>query len=88
VIARVRAADGYAALFAHGHVFRVFAARWVGLPAQAGSHFLLDTATISVLGYYGQVPALKRWNAPLELESQQPISRQVSTVAVDHDSHS
>jgi probable phosphoglycerate mutase len=65
VIARARAADGLVALFAHGHVFRVLAARWLGLPAAAGCHFLLDTATISVLGYYRGVPALKRWNNKL-----------------------
>ena len=34
VIARVRAVDGHVALFAHGHMFRVFAARWLGLPAR------------------------------------------------------
>src|SRR5262245_57915286 len=32
VIARVRAVEGHAALFAHGHIFRVFAARWLALP--------------------------------------------------------
>jgi probable phosphoglycerate mutase len=65
VIARVRAADGHVALFAHGHVFRVFAARWLGLPAAAGCHFLLDTATLSILSYYRGIPAVKRWNAVL-----------------------
>ena len=63
VIARVRAVDGHVALFAHGHVFRVLVARWLGLPAQAGCHFTLDTATLSILGYYWGVPAVKRWNA-------------------------
>ena len=65
VIARVRALEGNVALFAHGHVFRVFAARWVGLPATAGRHFLLATATLSILSYYRDVPAVKRWNAML-----------------------
>lgn len=65
VIARVRAADGHVALFAHGHVLRVLAARWIGFPAIAGCHFMLDTATLSVLSYYRGVPAVKRWNAPL-----------------------
>jgi broad specificity phosphatase PhoE len=65
VIARVRAVDGDVALFAHGHVFRVLVARWIGLPEAAGQHFLLDTATISVLAYYRDVPAVKIWNAPI-----------------------
>jgi broad specificity phosphatase PhoE len=63
VIARVRAVQGHAALFAHGHLFRVFAARWLGLPAAAGCHFLLDTATLNILSYYRGIPAVKRWNA-------------------------
>jgi broad specificity phosphatase PhoE len=62
VIARVRAVRGDAALFAHGHVLRVLAARWLGLASSAGAHFLLDTATLSVLSSYGGIPALKRWN--------------------------
>ena len=65
VIARVRAVGRNVAMFAHGHIFRVFVARWIGLPAAAGSHFLLDTATMCVLGYYSGIPAVKRWNAPL-----------------------
>jgi len=64
VIARARATDGDVALFAHGHVLRVLAARWLGLPPGAGQHFLLDTGTLNVLGYYRGVPALKTWNAP------------------------
>ena len=65
VIARVRAVRGNAALFAHGHVLRVLAARWIGLPASGGSQFLLDTATVCVLSSYHGTPAIKRWNAPL-----------------------
>ena len=65
VIAKVRARAGNVAVFAHGHVLRVLGARWLGLPPSAGSHFLLDTATLSVLSSYHGVPAMKRWNAPL-----------------------
>jgi probable phosphoglycerate mutase len=65
VIARVRAVEGHVALFAHGHIFRVFAARWLGLPATAGCHFLLETATLNILSYYRNIPAVKHWNAPL-----------------------
>lgn len=67
LFARVRAVDGHVALFAHGHILRVLAARWLGLPASAGCHFMLDTATLSVLGYYRGIPAVKRWNAPIVL---------------------
>jgi len=65
VIARARAAKGNVAMFAHGHVLRVLGARWLGLPASAGSNFLLDTTTACVLSTYNEVPAIKRWNAPL-----------------------
>jgi broad specificity phosphatase PhoE len=64
VIAHVRAVEGNVALFAHGHVLRVFAARWIGLPAGAGEHFMLDTGTLSVLGYYREIPAVSVWNGP------------------------
>jgi probable phosphoglycerate mutase len=65
VIARARAAGGDVALFGHGHALRVLAARWVGLPPGAGQHFLLDTGTLSVLGDYRGIPAVKTWNAPV-----------------------
>ena len=65
VIARIRSVEGDVALFAHGHVFRVLAARWLDLPVTAGAHFLLDTATVSVLSQYRGIPAVKRWNAAL-----------------------
>lgn len=67
VIARIRGVEGDVALFGHGHFFRVFAARWVGLPPEAGSLFLLDPGTVSVLSHYRGIPALKGWNAPLFL---------------------
>jgi probable phosphoglycerate mutase len=65
VIARVRSVDGNVALFGHGHIFRVLAARWLGLHASAGCHFLLDTATVSVLSDYRGIPAVNQWNAAL-----------------------
>jgi broad specificity phosphatase PhoE len=77
LIARVRATGHNFAMFAHGHIFRVLVARWIDLPAQAGSHFLLDTSTMSVLGYYRDIPAVKRWNAPLlSLEVREALTLQ------------
>ena len=65
VIARSRAVEGDTALFAHGHVLRVFVARWIGLPPGGGQHFLLSTGTLGVLGYYREIPAVRIWNGPL-----------------------
>jgi broad specificity phosphatase PhoE len=65
VLVKVRAAKGNVALFAHGHILRALAARWINLSASYGEHFLLDTATINVLDYYRESPAFKIWNAPL-----------------------
>jgi len=65
LIARVRDVPGDVALFAHGHVFRVLVARWIGLPVEAGENFLLGTATLNVLGWYRDAPAVQMWNAPL-----------------------
>jgi broad specificity phosphatase PhoE len=65
VIERARSAGGAVALFAHGHILRVLAARWIGSPACAGQHFLLDTGTLCVLAHYRESPAIKIWNGPL-----------------------
>src|SRR5215831_5306663 len=65
VITRSRALAGDIVLFAHGHVLRVLAARWIGLPAGGGQHFLLDTGTLCVLSYYHETPAVRIWNGPI-----------------------
>jgi probable phosphoglycerate mutase len=62
VIARAAAAEGDVALFAHAHVLRVLAARWIGLPATGGRHLALDTASLSVLGHEHGRPVLRSWN--------------------------
>ncbi len=62
VVQRVRAAAGDALIVAHGHLLRVLAARWLGLPAASGSMFALGTATISVLGWERENPVIETWN--------------------------
>jgi broad specificity phosphatase PhoE len=64
VIERLRASDGDALLFAHKHVLRVLAARWLDLPPIEGRHLALDTATISILGWEREDPVIERWNEP------------------------
>jgi broad specificity phosphatase PhoE len=65
VIARLEGVDGDVAVFAHGHVLRVMAARWVGLAPECGALLALDTGTISALGYERETRVVRRWNAPV-----------------------
>jgi len=65
VLDEVRAADGDALLFAHGHVLRVLTARWLGLEPDAGRLFALDPATLSTLGYERETAVIERWNEPV-----------------------
>jgi probable phosphoglycerate mutase len=62
-LARLAGVDGRALLFAHAHLLRVLAARWIGLDAADGRHFAIDTATVSVLGWYREDRVISRWNA-------------------------
>ncbi|HUF83665.1 MAG TPA: histidine phosphatase family protein [Acidimicrobiia bacterium] len=64
VIDRAVTADGGVALFAHGHVLRVLAATWLGLPPEAGRWFALGTATLSVLGHERETRVIQLWNRP------------------------
>ena len=63
VIQRVRQVDGDVAVFSHGHLSRVFATRWINLPVENSHMFVLDTATLNVLGAYHDAPAIVTWNA-------------------------
>jgi broad specificity phosphatase PhoE len=61
-IERALAAGGDVALFAHGHLLRVLAARWIGLSATYGGHLALDTGSLSELGFERERRAIWRWN--------------------------
>ncbi len=66
MIARLRALEGNIAIFSHGHFGRVLAARWIGLPVGQAQHFLLNTASLSILGYEHNLAsesAIVLWNA-------------------------
>ena len=54
--------EGDVALIAHGHVLRILAARWLGLPAAAGACFILGTAAICALGFEHERPGIVLWN--------------------------
>ena len=65
LIARLQTFKGNIAIFTHGHLGRVLGARWIGLPVRQAQHFLLATASLSILGYEhdrAEVPAIVLWN--------------------------
>jgi broad specificity phosphatase PhoE len=64
VIERALSVDGDIAIFAHGHLLRVLAARWLGLPADHGALFELATATLSRLGWERERRVIELWNEP------------------------
>jgi len=62
IVERAREVDGPIIAFAHGHILRVIGARWIGAPAVVGANLVLSTATVSILGYERETPAILRWN--------------------------
>ena len=62
LIERLLATNGRIALFSHAHFLRVLGACWMNDSAALGAHLLLDTASVSVLGFDRETRALKQWN--------------------------
>lgn len=69
VVARIRAAAGDVLIFAHGHLIRILAARWLGEPASTGRFFYCDPTSLGILGYeHARVeePVMLLWNEGTE----------------------
>ena len=64
LVKELRDVDEEVLLFAHGHVLRVLAARWLGLTPADGRLFALDPATISTLGHERETAVIRLWNSP------------------------
>ncbi|HZZ79377.1 MAG TPA: histidine phosphatase family protein [Gemmataceae bacterium] len=63
-IERARAA-GVVVVFAHGHILRTIAARWLGLPPESGRCFFCAPASIGELSFeHGSLdqPIIRVWN--------------------------
>ena len=67
VVERLRRLAGNVLVFTHGHMGRVLAARWLGLPPGDGRLFRFGTAAVGILGFEHnspEEPVLELWNAP------------------------
>lgn len=54
--------EGDVAIFSSGHISRVLAVRFLGLPLAYGRYFTLSTASISLFGFEHNLPVIKLWN--------------------------
>jgi broad specificity phosphatase PhoE len=61
-LARLRAGDGEAIAFAHGHILRVTAARWIAHEPSFGARVALGPGAVSALGFERQTEVLAHWN--------------------------
>jgi probable phosphoglycerate mutase len=68
VIERVVGVDGDTAIFAHGHLLRTFAARWLGMGSEVAAALALSPATVSMLGHERDTPVISLWNDDGHLE--------------------
>jgi broad specificity phosphatase PhoE len=58
----LRDIEGEVMVFAHGHILRVLAARWIEMPVSAGARLALSAGAVSVLGHERETRVVRRWN--------------------------
>ena len=63
LVGELAASEGDIAVFAHGHILRILAARWLEQPAVFGARLALATGTLSALGWERESRCVREWNA-------------------------
>jgi len=63
-LTRLRTLSGTTILFSHGHLTRLLAVRWLGLPVINGQYFKVGTAALGTLSYERNrdEPVIELWN--------------------------
>ena len=61
-LARLRSGEGDVLAFAHGHILRVLAARWLQMDPAAGARFAFAPGAVSWMSYERETEVLARWN--------------------------
>jgi broad specificity phosphatase PhoE len=62
IIEEIHSVDGNVAIFAHGHILRALAARWVEEPVAFGGRLYLSTGSVGVLGFEREMRVIRLWN--------------------------
>jgi probable phosphoglycerate mutase len=62
LLARIHGETRLVVAFAHAHILRILTARWCRLDPRAGRLFILDPASVSILGHERETRCIERWN--------------------------
>ena len=62
ILGTIRSIPGDVAVFSHGHFLRALAARWLDMPVAFGQQLVLSPASLSILGFEKEKPAIITWN--------------------------
>jgi probable phosphoglycerate mutase len=62
LVEELAASEGDVAVFAHGHILRILAARWLEEEAAFGARMALATGRVSTLGWERETRCVHLWN--------------------------
>lgn len=62
LVEELASGEGVAIVFAHGHILRILAARWLEQEGEFGARLALATGRMGTLGWERETRALQAWN--------------------------